>query len=665
MPTITGTIGNDILPGTTGDDLIITNGGRDTVTADDGNDTVELIATTSGFGTLDGGVGTDTLWLNPATPQTIANGPLGSYSLSVGLFNNPAQTTITSFERFVFNSSVGSTMSSVFAYGGNNGALNQIGSGLAANAEIVGGAGSDTLQLSYNSANLPGTVTMPSFTLTNWTTPTRAYLGGDRISIIVSGSGATTINGTAHSGVQGLSGGAGDDIINGSDDMDSLSPGLGGNDILHGNGGNDSLGLSNTYLFQNGVPGAESTRTGAGSLFDGGEGTDFLALGGHVNFLGTIQDIEGLYLAPVYFNSNSPAQPILVSSQYSTNATFTNATFSAFPSDLIVDGAGNVRVNLAAGGDTFDGSGFIFETGSAVTFYLAGNIGADHITGTSQGDEIDGDDGADVIDGGAGDDSIWLRGESLSVSGGSGTDNLAVEGTVNFAGTLSGFEQLSMFPGSQMTLSGTQFAGGLASNAQIGGFGAITINMDSGTDFFSTLMTQMGGSDITFAVNGTSGSDGIKGGQFATTVNAGGGVDVIRTGDLVDTISGGDGNDKIAGRGGADILTGGAGADTFRYVFDTDSGLGANADHITDFAIGTDKLAFRALDPDLVTPGIQAFTFIDSQAFHATGAAEIHYANSGADLLVEADLNGDGIADMQIVLNGLAGQALTSVDFLL
>jgi hypothetical protein len=33
--------------------------------------------------------------------------------------------------------------------------------------------------------------------------------------------------------------------------------------------------------------------------------------------------------------------------------------------------------------------------------------------------------------------------------------------------------------------------------------------------------------------------------------------------------------------------------------------------------------------------------------------------------LVHADVNGDGVADMEIILQGLNGQALTSVDFIL
>lgn len=123
----------------------------------------------------------------------------------------------------------------------------------------------------------------------------------------------------------------------------------------------------------------------------------------------------------------------------------------------------------------------------------------------------------------------------------------------------------------------------------------------------------------------------------------------------------------IIGWGGADLLTGGAGNDLFRYLFATDSGLGAAADKITDFLPGTDQFDFRFLDSDLVTPGVQpyAFTFIGTGAFGGTGSSQIRYGVTGSDLTVELDLDGNGAADMQIVLQSDGGLTLGSGDFLL
>jgi Ca2+-binding RTX toxin-like protein len=982
MADIFGTGGNDTLTGTSGDDNIYTLGGADTVNAGDGDDTVVLLSQLPSSGALNGGLGIDTLRIDAAAVPFNFVGPYGAYALNLALLGG---TTIVSFERFAFNSSAGSVMSAQLAFGGNGGALNQIGGGLAANSEIIGGAGYDQLNLNYNSANLPGTVTAPSFTYTNWTTPTRAYLGGDRVSIAVNGSGATTINGSAHAGVQGLSGGTGDDVVNGSDDMDYIIGGV-GNDQLHGGGGNDALVVANSYFISNGVANAETTRTGAGSLFDGGTGTDFLVLGGNVNFLGTIQSIEGIYLTPGYVNTNATGQFVSASSQYNTRAVFSSATFAPLPTNLELDGAGTIIVNLGDAGETFTGAGFTFDPGSNVLFEIYGGNGTDTITGTSQGDLLsaglgndtlfggDGDDtivfgignqtaaggaGADrfrpglvqgvvtdftigtdkidfsdtdisnmgrardlltqgaggatlsadtgglhlemvlqgvgsasltdgdfllgspnqgpyfesgtavqdylyggsfndqlhggdgndriyggggvdqlfgdggddtiildgatsfggTYDGGAGTDTLLLRANATSVAngpatsyfifpgapgtglvsvervvfdssasyaltfvtttnpgiteavggagvdtlvfvatsggiytmpsftltnwsandvvalvaqtgtvfnvtlngrndigqylggqlgadtlnggamadtlsggggadilsggagndrlligsgsdgssiyGGADTDTLAVSGTVGALAAITGIEAVEFSGGASLTLTGSQFNTGLAAGSTFSGTGTLTISMDVGIGFSSRGYVAAVGSAVALVVNGTSGTDIIKAGNFTGTFNGGGGNDQINGGAQVDTINGGDGNDKIMGFGGADILTGGAGSDTFRFGAATDSGIGVAADRITDFVSGTDKLGFTLIDTDPIAVGDQGFTFIGSAAFSATDVSEMRYMNSGADLLVQADIDGDGIADMEVVLAGLAGQTLTGGDFLL
>lgn len=640
-----------------------------------GDDIVDIIAKTNGYGTLDGGAGIDTLRLNPATPQTSVNGPFGPYLLSLALFNDVSRTTITSFERFVFNSTSGNTMQAQFAYGGNNNAPNQIGSGLAANSEIVGGAGNDSIILGYNSANLPGTVTAPTFTLTNWATPTRAYLPGDRITVAVIGSGPTTVYGTPHTGVQGLGGGAGDDIVYGSDDMDLLSGGFGA-DQLHGGGGNDTLTLTNSYTYLNGM-GLESTRTGAGTLFDGGAGTDFLLLGGTVYFQGTLQSIEGLFLSPEYFNSNIPLQPISVASQHFTNAFFSSATFAALPANLELDGVGAITVIMDDGGETFDGSGFLFDPGASIFFDLDGGGGHDHIIGTSSSDWLYGDNGndtligtgsVDIFDGGAGNDRMIIdaAGSGSSVDGGDGIDTLVVAGGAVSLDSLDGVEALELQSGAALTLTGAQF-NTFALGSALSGTGSIIINMaPDDVQLNAQFLTVAPGSAVDFTINGSSGVDSIKGSiGAANTIDGGDGGDQIRGGSLADIIMGGNGDDKIAGVRGADILTGGAGADTFRYLLAQDSGLGANADRITDFVSGVDHLGFRTLDADPGTPQTDAFAYIDTQAFHATGAAEIRYETAGSDLVVQVDLNGDGAADMAIYLLGLGGTSLTGGDFLL
>lgn len=71
-------------------------------------------------------------------------------------------------------------------------------------------------------------------------------------------------------------------------------------------------------------------------------------------------------------------------------------------------------------------------------------------------------------------------------------------------------------------------------------------------------------------------------------------------------------------------------------------------------------------DSDPGTPDIQnyAFSFIGNAAFDVGGGAQARYADSGANLLLQMNLDGNGTADMEIILQGLAGQTMSSTDFL-
>jgi VCBS repeat-containing protein len=126
-----------------------------------------------------------------------------------------------------------------------------------------------------------------------------------------------------------------------------------------------------------------------------------------------------------------------------------------------------------------------------------------------------------------------------------------------------------------------------------------------GTTFFGTP-----GPDIIPALNqaqiiyGGAGDDQISGGNSGTgeTIYGGSGNDVIfggNGGDTIyggsgnDTIDGGEGKDTIIGGFGADTLTGGLANDVFKYLSVTDS-HGGQADTITDFSPGNDKIDFTA-----------------------------------------------------------------------
>ena len=296
-----------------------------------------------------------------------------------------------------------------------------------------------------------------------------------------------------------------------------------------------------------------------------------------------------------------------------------------------------------------------------------GGSGVDVLIGNAVANTLNGGSGISTLSGGAGNDRLILgSGASGStIDGGSDTDTLVVTSTLSSLAGLTGIEALELNGGAGITLTGAQFSNGLSAFTAVSGTGTITVNMaPADVLLFSTLFS-FAGSGVNIVVNGSSSVDVIKAGNTSHTIFGGDGGDQITGGNAVDFINGGSGNDKITGRDGADVITGGTGADSFRYAFQTNSGLGSNADRITDYSIGEDRLSFSLIDTDPLTDGDQSFAFVGNGAFSSGGAASIRYINSGADLLVQADVNGDGIADMEIILQGLNGRTLTAVDFVL
>jgi hypothetical protein len=129
-----------------------------------------------------------------------------------------------------------------------------------------------------------------------------------------------------------------------------------------------------------------------------------------------------------------------------------------------------------------------------------------------------------------------------------------------------------------------------------------------------------------------------------------------------DTIDGRGGNDSITGGLGADTLRGGGGADVFVYNSTADSRVGAT-DVITDFRRGqSDKISLDLIDANANVDGNQSFNFIRSAAFSGT-AGELRFEQVDGNTFVSGDINGDGVADFSIQVNGLVN--FSAVDFIL
>jgi Ca2+-binding RTX toxin-like protein len=283
----------------------------------------------------------------------------------------------------------------------------------------------------------------------------------------------------------------------------------------------------------------------------------------------------------------------------------------------------------------FDGNDILIGLGTNDT--LNGGAGNDSLNGAAGNDVLNGDAGNDTLVGGAGVDTL---------NGGDGNDNIRSDGD-----------------------SGT-YRGEAGNDVMFSGLGNETMDGGTGVDLIDH--TAFNGD---YVFNMTTGLTNFAGESYTNfeNVNMGGGNDNV-TGNASDNvINGGAGNDTLTGGNGNDILVGGAGKDTmsdgdgddiYRYFSTSESAVGAQRDVILDLTGGFDKLDLSFIDADLNIAGNQAFTFIGTNNF--TGiAGEVRFFTSGANLILQAEINGDGniAADMEIQLNGLA--SISAADIIL
>lgn len=163
----------------------------------------------------------------------------------------------------------------------------------------------------------------------------------------------------------------------------------------------------------------------------------------------------------------------------------------------------------------------------------------------------------------------------------------------------------------------------------------------------------LGAVDVGLRLQAASGTGQALGG--------GGGADTLVGLSGADTLSGGVGDDQLIGNGGNDILTGGAGADTF--IFEKTYSKASGTDTVTDFSSAQgDRLKMHSIDANSATAADEDFKFIATSAFHHV-AGELRFSTDGHSVTVQADINGDGVADFSIKLLGIT--TITSHDFIL
>lgn len=280
---------------------------------------------------------------------------------------------------------------------------------------------------------------------------------------------------------------------------------------------------------------------------------------------------------------------------------------------------------------------------------------------------------------------------SLAIDGSAGINGIVVNCPV-FDLDASGWTFSNWLASDKITINGSDLADRLTGSVR-----GDTINGGSGND---TIKGENGG-DV---LNGDGGSDTIRGGNGNDILNGGSGGDRLYGGTGLDTLSyagslgavdvdlganrarggeasgdridgfenltGGEAGDRLQGNGGANLLTGGAGADdltgggaadSFVYVRLADSPSGVGHDRIRDFSHAEgDVIDLSAIDA-LIGSGNDSFGFIGEDDFD--GAGQVRFFQASGQTIVQADRNGDGIADLEIALDGTI--TLTAADFIL
>ena len=276
-----------------------------------------------------------------------------------------------------------------------------------------------------------------------------------------------------------------------------------------------------------------------------------------------------------------------------------------------------------------DGDDTLLNTGSLIgnVTLAAGADLFDTIGGQMKG----------TVAGGAGDD-IYRTGTAhlaiIELVGEGAADR--VESTVDFdLGTVAEVENLRLLG------TAADGAGNALDNLLTGNFRDNTLN-------------GLGGNDT---LNGGVGNDNLRGDIGDDSLNGGGGDDNLRGGTGADTLDGGNGEDVLTGGAGRDQMRGGADADTFAFRALVDSGVGSTArDIISGFETGLDLIDLTRIDANAGLNGNQAFTFIGTGAF--TNVAGQLRAVHGANSVLRADVNGDGVVDFELQLT-----AITAVNF--
>ncbi|MBS0123127.1 M10 family metallopeptidase C-terminal domain-containing protein [Thetidibacter halocola] len=689
---IEDTIGTNTLEGGFGDDTLVGSGTEALVAGAGslllggaGNDSLDAgVSTNTGGDTLAGGMGDDIYRVTSAGDVVdenwagdIAEGADGGHDtlisdVTVWNMETPGQASIEDAELGLGRDLLANALDNHVT--GND--LDNDLTGREGNDTLLGRLGNDTLRGGLGDDNLNGGAGDDQ--MIGW--------AGDDLYIVDSagdvvmeaaGNGTDTVRSsvdhTLADEVEVLVLTGTDDIDGTGNALDNRLEGNTGANLLSGGEGNDTL---------NGGAGVDTLRGGLGDDVFAPEGLDEID---------SITGGDGIDLLDMTLHTGGALTADLAAETYTVGGPGGVQTIRSVE-NIIATGEGDaVTGNEAA--NRFEGrAGADTMAGGAGDDWLDGEAGTDSLDGGDGNDTILGGNGHDTLFGRAGDDSLLGGGGRDEIRAGDGFDSLYGEdgddwliggNDADFAEGGTGDDTLSGNDGNDNLIGGEGndlFYGGSGNDTLTGEAGDDTAYGGGGRD----RLTGLDGNDTLFGGNG---QDSLYGGAGTDNLVGGGGQDLIFGGDEDDTLlgqagrdtlfggagddllsggteadslTGGDGDDSLHGGTGPDVLTGGMGADVFVFSTVADSPP-TQADRITDFETGIDRIDLAAIDADIATGTDDSFAFIGTGAF--TAAGQLRFGTNGTDGLLQGDVDGDGNADLSILLEGVT--ALTPGDVIL
>lgn len=605
--------GNDSILGGLGDDSLYGEAGNDRIFGGSGRDLIF------------GGAGNDSVWGDKDNDTLFGAG--GNDRLYGGHGND-------------------------LLYGGADNDLLEGGNGddtlygEAGNDTLIGGAGNDLL-IEMNGQNV----------MTDWLGD-NTISGGHQRDVINSGAGRDRIFGKGGDDV--ISSGGGNDHVDGGEGNDFIKGGAGHDRIMGGNGddtlsgqtGNDTISGGAGHDFITGGAGGDYLTGDHGNdRINGDQGADTILGGpGDDTLAGGLDDDrilggDGMDLLRGGYGADTLAGDAGNDLLYGDGGK--DVMRGGLGDDTLYGGLDADRMN----GE--DGNDMLFGGEGHDTLY--GDSGDDLLMGEAGNDVIYGGNGADMVLGGVGHDRLYGGNGNDTLSGGEGSDTLGGDAGDDVLLGNAGHDRLSGGAGRD-TLDGGEghdvldggddddlLSGGAGADTLFGGEGADMLGGGDGDD----RLFGGGGHDILSGdagndwLSGDAGNDWLSGGDGDDTLHGGLDDDYLSGGAGDDRLDGGDGNDLLEGGAGNDLLTGGAGADCFRFL-PSPPGSGPETDRITDFIRGEDVLDLWAMRA----------AWIDSAAFSGAAGELRWHADSGG-VRLELDRNGDRVADLTIILDGL------------